>query len=724
VWRNALVARVRQRACGFSPRAFGAAALLVWSGLALEHRGAWPHDGMITLGASLAAACALAPVARCVTPVLLAPPRAALVGACALAAAALSWSVVRGPLAERPLSIDAGVYLFQARALAHGHFGAPPPLPAQAFGDRFVLEGPDGRLYGIFPPGWPLAIVPFVWLGRPMLVGPAVAALLVLGQASLGGALARARANARGATGRDDSGEVAMRASLLLSLPSVARALETADLLSHAFVAILSCFALSAALTVGERTRTKAALAGTCVAWAVAARLLDGLVLAGTLAGVLLWTRAPRRAVAWCALGALPLLLLLAIEQRTATGAWLTPTQTAYFERSDFPPSCHRLGFGPDVGCTVEHPGPVARLGGRGFHLRDGVAVARERAEALGEDALGFAPLALLAFAPLLAASAVDAAAVAFVLALTLAYGLFYYGNAFVFGARHLFPAAPFLWLLVARGAATLPHRARGWFDARHVRGGAIAVVVAVAAFGSRAAWAQRLADAASFQANRSDLRRTMDVHAADGGILKTRDYTALAAALDPWADDGARMFVLEDGSGLLELRRAHPQLPVLLSLPGDDLGRIYAGAPPAGTLIELERAWPSFVRPRGLATRQAAVQGASGGSVLQVSHAAPGAELLVPFDVAVPDDYSVRIDGFAGPEDGDYDITLDGEPMPPWSGYAPVAAATRTAAVRRAMTSGRHLLALRCTGRDAASTGFGAQLDALVGVAAVSLSP
>jgi hypothetical protein len=701
--------------------------MLAWAGLALLDGSAWPRQGWLALGASIAAAAALAPVARRVPDVLLAPPRAVFVGACALAAAGVSWWVVRYGFANKPLSIDAGVYLFQARAMAHGHFGAPPPLPAQAFGDRFLMEGPDTQLYGIFPPGWPLAVAPFAWLGRPMQTGPIVAALLVAGQASLGGAIARAGGGAR-------EGELAMRVSLLLSLPSVGRALETADLLSHAFVATLACFALSAAFAVGERPRAYAAVVGGCVAWALAARLLDGLVLAGAVAGVLVWKRPPRRALAWCALGAAPFVLLLVFEQRAATGDWLTPTQTAYFARSDWPPTCHRLGFGADVGCTVEHPGPVARLAGHGFRPLDGLAVARERASALGEDVLGFAPLALLAFVPLAAgASAIDAVAVAFVLALTLAYGLFYYGNALIFGARHLFPAAPFVWLLVARGAAHLPHRARGsrtveesgpqrergtWLDARHVQGGAVAAVVAVVALGSLGSWKRRLAEVVAFQANRSDLRRTLDVHGIDRGVLKTRDYTALAGALDPWADGGARLLALDDGSGLLELRRAHPDLPVLLSLPGDDVGRLYMASPPPGMLIELDRAWPSFVRPAGLATRQAAQAGASGGAVLLVSHATPGSALVVPFDVAAAGDYAVRLDGFAGPDAGDYDVILDGEPLPPWLGYAPSLDAHRTDGARRTLGSGRHVLALRCTGRDDRSTDYVARLDALVGVA------
>jgi hypothetical protein len=706
-------------------RAAGVVAALAWVGLALLHLDAWPLSGLCALGAAAAVALAVPRASSMFRRLVLAPPRVAFVAACALAAAGITSWVLHRTLGDQPLSIDAGVYLLQARAMAHGHFGMPPPLPAQAFSDRFLLEGPDGRLYGIFPPGWPLAIVPFVWLGRPMIVGPLLAALLVVAQAWLGRVLARASAGRARADGAEDDGELAMRASLLLTLPSIGRALETADLLSHAFVAVLVCVALGAALGLGDRPRARGALVGACVGWVLAARLLDGLVLAGAVAGVLAWTRRGRSALGWGVLGAAPFLLLLLVEQRVATGSWLTPTQTLYFARSDWPPTCHRLGFGADIGCTVEHPGPVARLGGHGFGPGQALAVVRERAGSLGEELLGLAPLSLLAFVPLLVgagvgvgvgAFAADAVALAFVLALTLAYGLFYYGNAMFFGARHLFPAAPFVWLLVARGAVALPHRARGWLDARHVRGGALLVLLAVAAFASRAPWRQRIADAAAFQSGRSDLRRTLASHGIDRGILKTRDYTSFAGAFDPWADDDARLFALEDGSGLLELRRAHPDLPVFLSLSGDEVGRLYVSRPAPGVLVELERAWPTFVRPQGLATRQAMQEGASGGSVLLVSHASPGASLVVPYDVGVAGDYAVRVDGFAGPESGDYDLELDGEPLATWRGYAPALTTARTPPAPRTLASGRHVLVARCTGRDPASSGHDARLDAVVG--------
>jgi hypothetical protein len=694
-------------------RAAGVGAIVLWSGIALTNRAAWPAAGLVALGVAAVVSLVTGPVLARLPDLLLWPPRRVFVGACAGVAAAVSWWVLASTLRDRPLSIDAGIYLLQAHALAHGHFGMAEPLPVQAFADRFLLEGPDQRLYGIFPPGWPLAIVPFVWLGRPMLVGPVVAAATIVAQAWLGRALARA-------SGDESRGELAVRVSLLLSLTSIARALETADLLSHAFVGLLSCVAVAAALDATRRPALRGVVLGACVGWVASARLLDGVVLAAVVAVAFALARPGRAAFAWGALGAAPFLALLLVEQHAATGQWLMPTQTLYFARSDWPPTCHRLGFGPDIGCTVEHPGPVSRLGGNGFGLPQAVGVVRERAGSLGEELFGFAPLALVAFVSLLVwASAADAVAASFVLALTLAYGLFYYGNALFFGARHLYPTAPFFWLLAARGAVALPHREGRWLGLAHVQGAPVLTLLVVAAISARGPWKERLAAAAEFQSARSDLTRTMAIHAIDRGILKTRDYTAFASAFEPAAVDAGRVVALEDGSGLLELRRMHPDLPVFLSLAGDDVGRLYVGRPTPGVLVELERSWPALVRPDGVASRQLALEGASGGFVLLVSHARPGGEIAVPFDVALAGTYALRIDGRTGPDQGDYDLTLDGSPMPSWRGFSSEPLAARGAAAVRSLTTGRHTLVARCIGRNDASQGYDARLDSLVGTPA-----
>jgi hypothetical protein len=395
----------------------------------------------------------------------------------------------------------------------------------------------------------------------------------------------------------------------------------------------------------------------------------------------------------------------------------LLPTQTAYFTRSDWPPNCHRLGFGPGVGCTVEHQRLATSFGAGGYDVGHAIGVVRERARVFGEDLFGFAPIALLAFVPLaLGASAIDAIGVSFLLALTLAYGLFYYGNAAIFGARHLFPAAPFVWLLTARASLSIPHRARGWLDKEHARGACIGVLLAVVVFCARGPWRQHGAAAIEDQTNRSDLRRSLERRGVSRGILKSLDQTAVAAAFDSWLDGDERHFVVDDRSALVELRRAHPQLPFMLSLPHDEIGTLYARPAPPGVLVELERTWPTFVRPSGLGVSRFAQDGASGGSVLRLAHAHPGAEVAIPFEVAISGDYLVRVDGMAGPAQGDYSLVLDGLLLADWHGYQPRSTAQRGSVSPRQLDAGRHTLVARCAGRDERSDGYDALLDTLIG--------
>jgi hypothetical protein len=692
--------------------------MLLWTWLALRDASAWPLGGLVALGLCAAAVLGLRALPETAVRLLLAVPWRVFVGACATVAAGTSWWLVHAVLRDTPLSIDAAVYLAQARALAHLHFGIPAPLPMQAFSNHFMSEGPDRLLYGVFPPGWPLVIVPLLRLGAPMLVGPVVAVLLVLAQAALGRSVGRL-------AGDGTDGEVATRLGILLGLPSVARALETADLLSHALVAVLAAFAVALALDARrqKRTTTASALAvGACVGLAVAARLLDGVLLAVAVVAAAGWRATGARAVGFAVLGAAPLLVFLLVEQRCATGAWLVPTQSTYFARSDWPPGCHRLGLGVDVGCSVEHRGIVSHYGPAGYDVHQALRIVRERAGKVGEDLLSFAPLALFAFVPVaLGASAVDAGLVAFVVAFTLFYGLFYYGNSQFFGARHLFPIAPFLWLLVARAPRWLPHRERGWLDGPHVRAAGALGILAVALVTARRPWAAGLREAHEYQDPRSDLRRTLALHGLDRALVKTPDEIAVAAAFDPWQDGSDRLFVVDDGAGVVEARRAHPELPVILALPMDDIGRLYARPPPPGVSIELERSWPTFVQPEGLGASRARRPAASGGAVLQLAHAHPGSSVAVPFETAAAGRYALRVDALVGPTHGDYELTLDGEPLPPYRGYAAVKEPRRGEAVARALSEGRHVLVATCTGHDDKSTSYDADLDALVGEPAPS---
>jgi hypothetical protein len=83
---------------------------------------------------------------------------------------------------------------------------------------------------------------------------------------------------------------------------------------------------------------------------------------------------------------------------------------------------------------------------------------------------------------------------------------------------------------------------------------------------------------------------------------------------------------------------------------------------------------------------------------------------------VVADGEYALHLDGFAVPEGGDYALELDAAPLAAWRGYAPSPAPRKTEPSRRSLARGRHELIARCTGRDAASAGFDARLDALVG--------
>jgi hypothetical protein len=82
-----------------------------------------------------------------------------------------------------PLSSDEKDHLFQARLFAQFKITADYPadlvgrIVPPGFQDGGLLVTPDGRVMSILWPGWALLMTPFVWLGAPWLLGPAMAAL-------------------------------------------------------------------------------------------------------------------------------------------------------------------------------------------------------------------------------------------------------------------------------------------------------------------------------------------------------------------------------------------------------------------------------------------------------------------------------------------------------------------------------------------------------------------
>jgi hypothetical protein len=707
---------------------------LVWPLLRatrLQHH----RPALYALVAAAALALGFAPVARASSFALLALPRwayLALVAALHVAATALTQQRIgRG----HTFSPDGAVYLFQARALAHGSFGTPLELPRQAWSMRFLFEGADGLLHGVFPPGWPLFLAPFVRAGAPFAAGLVIAALLSWVTYALAFSLGERERWSDDPARREQTREIVARTAALLPVVSFARAMQTTDLLSHAFVAVLSAAAVTLALRLsvrpGEASRASlrhAAALGAVVGWAFSARLLDGLALAVGCAALVLpklarGYRAGARRAAVTALvtiivSACPFVLLVAAHQRSATGSWTTPTQHEYFARSDYPRTCHRLGFGRDVGCEVEHGDDRAAMGPDGYTVSVAWAVARSRAIVLGDDLLSPPQLLTLAIVlTILRPTRRAAFAAAFSVCFTVAYGLFYYGNAPGFGARHLFPLAPFAYFLAARAFALPSERWPTLAPASAM----MLVLLAPCAAGQWNRWRVLTLHLPEITSREPWVRPLIARAQNPTGIILVSDNFHAITGYDPWQDRGRRVVVTSDDAGLRELRRAHPSWPVWAPTANQTLVRLELPPPRAELSVELESAWPSLQWPSGLkawrldALRLPGAPVASGARVLAIEHARPGSRLRVSFDVAGEGEFIPGVQAFTGPAYGDYRVTLDGAPLVTITGFAPAVARTRFMGERRTLARGAHELVFECVSKDARSTGYGAALDSFV---------
>ena len=73
---------------------------------------------------------------------------------------------------------DSVTNLFQAQTLARGQLWATPPARPEFFVQEFLTVYRD-KWFGQYLPGFPLLLVPGVWLGTPWLINPLLAALTI-----------------------------------------------------------------------------------------------------------------------------------------------------------------------------------------------------------------------------------------------------------------------------------------------------------------------------------------------------------------------------------------------------------------------------------------------------------------------------------------------------------------------------------------------------------------
>jgi len=380
-----------------------------------------PPDGVAW--AALAVAFALVPLLHARGRRWLGSTRKArfVLPALAVSAALSSAGYVGYYLHGGPRIIDATSYYLQARAMAHGYFAFPVASPLAAFGGRFLLPSAPHALSVIFPPGYAAVLALGFLLRAPMLVGPALAALIVLATYAL----------ARELSGRLDVARVAAGLSLLCA----ALRYHTADTMSHGLCALLLCIGMLTAVRAG---RWDALSSGLALGWLIATRPVSGAV--GTLLALCLLEPSARR-WAWFGAGLVPGVALLLCYQRSATGSFFASTQLAYYALADGPPGCFRYGFGREVGCLYEHGEYVrARLAG-GYGLREALGVTVRRLAVHSIDIANAAPLALLCPVGAWLARADRRVRVLFYgcLGFMLAYAPFYFDGSYPGGGTRLF---------------------------------------------------------------------------------------------------------------------------------------------------------------------------------------------------------------------------------------------------------------------------------------------
>jgi hypothetical protein len=254
-------------------------------------------------------------------------PRRHFLAIAAFVASLLSLFWIAAYLRGGPRIVDATTYFLQGRALSQGElaWSLPEDLPRASFRGRFLFHH-DGELGGIFPPGYPLLLALGFSLGAPMIVGPILAAAIVVATYFLARTIAEELVDA-------SLVEPVARGAALLSNTSAALRYHTADTMSHGATALGVAVALTVAL------RRRAGLAGLALGYVIATRPVSGVAVA-IVSGVLLG-RGNVRSHRWLVIGAMPGVLHLLNSQKSVTGSWLVSTQRAYYAASEsWNPAC------------------------------------------------------------------------------------------------------------------------------------------------------------------------------------------------------------------------------------------------------------------------------------------------------------------------------------------------------------------------------------------------
>jgi hypothetical protein len=379
---------------------------------------------------------------------------------------------------------------------------------------RFMLRLPAGAERGaavIFPPGYPALLAIGFRLGVPLLIGPLLAASLVLATAHL------MRSVVRAAPALLPMERPLVHGAALVSACCAVMRFHTADTMSHGLAAL--CFTMASSyllrLTSRQSTRGDAFAGGLAFGGGLALGLLFATRPVSALAVVVSFVlyryaclspadRQPRSA--WLPglwlpglwlpglwmpglwmVGMLPGALLWFGYQEAVTGSMSSTAQALYYAVSDGPPGCFRYGFGRGIGCLGEHAEFVNNSVGDRYGLIEAAGTTLRRLKTHVADPLN--SVVLFPFAiyggyvawrqPRLRLLVVALPAC------VLAYAPFYFdGNIPGGGARMLVDLLPIEHVLAVLAAASLSRQARRF---ARTRPSGVSVARAVSLLGAAA---------------------------------------------------------------------------------------------------------------------------------------------------------------------------------------------------------------------------------------------
>jgi len=232
-------------------------------------------------------------------------PRAFLTGGAlvvALVTATIGWLV----LEHFPNSGDEYCYLYQADTLLAGRL-SNPPHPLQPFFETSHIIERGGRLFSVFPPGWPLMLAAGMRVGLPpWTLNPLLSAAMFVLVFWL----------ARRVTG---DGATAALASVMLATTNYFL-MTGASYFSHTACAALVVGAMIAMLRMAEGRAWSAAAAGLLAGLAVITRYYTPVLCLLPLTIVLLRERPWRTEYLWAIAGALPPIVFMLVYNHALSG--------------------------------------------------------------------------------------------------------------------------------------------------------------------------------------------------------------------------------------------------------------------------------------------------------------------------------------------------------------------------------------------------------------------